>query len=130
MAQESGSKEVTALIKKFDGWKSDRMAELRAAIKEAEPDVTEEVKWKMPSKPDGLPVWSRGEVICIGEVFKDKVSLTFFKGAQLKDPENLFNSRLKSKTDRAIDFYENDSVKKTALKKLVREAVKLNEAKE
>lgn len=130
MKEKTVSEEINTIIKTHGGWRGEMISELRAIIKKADPEVTEEVKWKMPSKPEGVPVWSHGEVLCIAETFKDKVALTFFKGAELKDPHKLFNSRLKSKTDRAIDFHKGDEIKKTALKELISEAVKLNKAKE
>lgn len=86
----------------------------------------EEVKWKKPSKPEGVPVWSHDGIICIGEALKSTVRLTFPKGAQLKDPRKLFNTRLDSNSVRAIDIYESDSINDVALKNLIREAVSLN----
>jgi hypothetical protein len=101
---------------------------LRALIKQADPAIVEEVKWKMPSRPEGLPVWCHNGIVCIAEPFKRAVKLTFFKGAQMKDPKKMFNSRLKSKTDRAIDFHEGDSIDESGLTGLVREAVELNKS--
>jgi hypothetical protein len=98
-------------------------------IKQADPDVIEEVKWKMPSLPEGRPVWSRAGILCIAEVFKGDIKLTFFKGALMKDPKKLFNARLNSRTDRAIEFRDGTTVDEAALQDLVREAVELNEAK-
>jgi len=89
--------------------------------------VVEEVKWKKPSKPEGVPVWSHGRIVCIGEVLKSAVRLTLPKGAQLNDPKKLFNARLDSSTVRAIDFQKDDSVDEAALMALILEAVKLNE---
>jgi hypothetical protein len=86
----------------------------------------EEVKWKKPSRPEGVPVWSHDGIICVADILKNAVRLTFHKGAQIKDVKNLFNTRLDSKTVRAIDFHEEDSVDEAALKKLIIEAVKLN----
>ena len=126
MADKSASDEIDDIIGKFDDWRGDVLARLRKAIKQADPAVVEEVKWKMPSRPEGLPVWSHDGIVCIAEPFKSAVKLTFFKGVQMEDPKGLFNSRLKSKTDRAIDFHENDPIDVPALKALVKEAVKLN----
>ncbi len=102
------------------------MSQLRTLIKQADPDVLEEVKWKKPSKPSGVPVWSHDGNICIADTLKNAVRLTFPKGAQIKDPQKLFNTRLDSKTVRAIDFYEADSIDEAALKALIVEAIELN----
>jgi len=99
---------------------------LRALIRKADPGLVEEVKWKKPSKPEGVSVWSHDGIICIGEALKNAVRLTFPNGAQLKDPRKLFNARLDSKSVRAIDIQENESINDVALKNLVREAASLN----
>jgi hypothetical protein len=91
--------------------------------------VVEEVKWKKPSKPMGVPVWSHDGIICIGDTLKNAVRLTFPKGAQIKDPKKLFNTRLESKTVRAIDFHEDDALDEAALDVLILKAVKLNTQK-
>ena len=106
------------------------MSQLRALIKKADPAVVEEVKWKKPSKPMGVPVWSHDGIICIADTLKNAVRLTFPKGAQMKDPKKLFNTRLESNTVRAIDFHEGDTVDEAALKSLILEAVGLNTSKE
>ncbi len=106
------------------------MSELRALIKKVDAAVVEEVKWKKPSKPMGVPVWSHDGIICIGEALKNAVRLTFPKGAQMKDPKKLFNKRLESNTVRAIDFHEGDTVDEEALKALILDAVGLNTRKE
>ncbi len=95
----------------------------------ADSHAIEEVKWKKPSNPMGVPVWSHDGTICIGEALKNAVRLTFPKGAQMKDPMKLFNTRLESKTVRAIDFHEGDTVDEDALNALILEAVGLNESK-
>ncbi len=100
---------------------------LRGVIQAADPDVVEERKWRMPSKPQGVPVWSHDGIVCIGEPLKNRVRLTFPKGASLKDPMGLFNTRLESRTVRAIDFPEGDTINEGALGQLVRAAVTLNE---
>lgn len=105
------------------------MSQLRALIKNADSAVIEEVKWKKLSNPMGVPVWSHDGIICIGEALKNAVRLTFPKGAQVKDPKKLFNTRLDSKTVRAIDFREGDIVDEAALKALIIEAVGLNKSK-
>jgi len=98
-------------------------------IKKADPEAIEEVKWKKPSNPMGVPVWSHDGIICVGDTLKSAVRLTFPKGAQVKDPKRLFNTRLDSKTVRAIDFREGDVVDDAALERLVLEAVALNMSK-
>jgi hypothetical protein len=91
--------------------------------------MVEDVKWRKPSRPMGVPVWSHDGIVCIGETLKNAVRLTFPKGAQIKDPKKLFNARLESNTVRAIDFHEGANVDETALKALILEAVELNTAK-
>ena len=95
-------------------------------IKKTDPAVVEEVEWKKPSNPMGVPVWSHDGIICIGNTLKNAVRLTFPKGAQMKDPKKLFNTRLESNTVRAIDIHEGDIVDEAALKALILKAVKLN----
>jgi hypothetical protein len=95
-------------------------------IKKADPAVVEEVKWKKPSKPEGVPVWSHDGILCMADTLKNAVRLNFVKGALIKDPKKLFNTRLDSKTVRAIDFHEDDSINELALKALVLEAVRVN----
>ena len=102
------------------------LSQLRALVIEADSSLVEEVKWKKPSNPMGVPVWSHDGIICIGEALKNAVRLTFPKGAQLKDPKKLFNTRLDSKSVRAIDFHEDDKVNQAALKSLISSAVALN----
>lgn len=105
------------------------MSKLRALIQRADPALVEEVKWKKPSKPMGVPVWSHDGIICIGEMLKNAVRLTFPNGAKLKDPKRLFNTRMESKTVRAIDFHEGDTTDEASLEALVLEAVGLNTSK-
>src|SRR3989442_531263 len=124
---KSPSKEIDDIIKKQDDWRGKKLLLLRALIKKADPALVEEVKWKKPSNPMGVPVWSHDGIICIGEALKNAVRLTFPKGARIKDPEKLFNTRLDSNTVRAIDIHENDSINDIALKNLIREAVSLNQ---
>ena len=120
------SEQIDAIIKKQGDWRGETLSQLRALILRADPAMVEEVKWKKPSNPIGVPVWSHDGMICIGEALKQAVRLTFPKGAQLNDPKRLFNTRLESKTVRAIDFHASDSVDKAALAALVLEAVGLN----
>jgi hypothetical protein len=121
----SSAELIDERIEELDDWRGETLAEVRRIMKEADPEIVEEWKWKKPSSP-GTPVWSRSGGICTGETYKDKVKLTFFKGAALKDPAGLFNSSLGGKVRRAIDIYEGDEINETALKALIREAVALN----
>jgi hypothetical protein len=107
-------------------WRSLVMDQVRFLILQADPDATEEVKWRKPSNPAGVPVWSHGGIICTGETYKDKVKLTFARGASLKDPHGLFNSSLDAGTRRAIDIREGEEVDGEAFMSLVRSAVALN----
>jgi hypothetical protein len=121
------SDEVDAIIRKATDWRGDTLAQLRSVVLSARPAMVEEVKWKKPSKPEGVPVWSLDGIVCIGEMLKSAVRLTFPKGARLKDPKNLFNARLDSGTVRAVDFFEGEKPPKGAVKALVLEAVRLNQ---
>jgi hypothetical protein len=105
-----------------------RRSPARAIIKQADPDVVEEVKWRKPSNPLGVAVWEHAGIICTGETYKDKVKLTFAKGASLDDPSGLFNASLDGNMRRAIDFHEGDKIDEKTLKVLVRAAVALNTA--
>ena len=125
----SDSRQIDAKIKAVGGWRGARLSRLRALIKKVDAGMIEEVKWKKPSNPMGVPVWSQGGIVCIGEALKNAVRLTFPKGALLKDPKHLFNARLDSSSVRAIDFGEADAVDEAALKALVLEAVRLNASK-
>ncbi len=128
--EKSPSEQIDAIIQEQSDWRGQKLAQLRALIKQADPAVVEEVKWKKPSRPQGVPVWSHGGNICVADILKNAVRLTFPKGAQLKDPLKLFNTRLDSSTVRAIDFQESDLVNKAALKALILDAVGLNTTKE
>ena len=127
---ESPSHQIDAIIKQPGDWRGGKLSQLRALIKEADPAVVEEVKWKKPSNPMGVPVWSHDGIICVADILKKAVRLTFPKGAQMKDPKKLFNTRLESNTVRAIDFHEGDTVDEAALKALILDAVGLNTPKE
>jgi hypothetical protein len=107
-------------------WRGEMLARIRTLIKEADPDVVEEVKWRKPSNPSGVPTWSHAGIICTGETYREKVKLTFARGASLDDPSGLFNSSLEGGTRRAIDFHEGDTVDEEALTGLIRQAVLLN----
>ncbi len=126
---ESPSEEIDKRVVDLGDWRGDMLSRIRALIKEADPEVVEEVKWRKPSDSMlGVPVWSHDGIICTGEVYKNVVKMTFLKGASLKDPSGLFNSSLEGKVRRAIDFHEGDKLDEEALKALIREAVALNEA--
>src|SRR5262245_61952370 len=127
---KSPSQQIDAIIKQPGDWRGKKLSQLRALIKKADPAVVEEVKWKKPSKPMGVPVWSHDGIICIGDTLKNVVRLTFLKGAQMKDPKKIFNTRLESNTVRAIDFHEGDTVDEAALKALILAAVGLHKPKE
>src|SRR5512145_2746642 len=127
--EKPASEQIDAIIKETDDWRGEKLAQLRALIKKADPAVVEEVKWKKPSKPSGVPVWSHDGILCVADTLKNAVRLTFPKGAQIKDPKKIFNTRLDSNTVRAIDFHEGDTVDEAGLKALIRAAVKLNTSK-
>ena len=119
---ESPSELIDARIEELGDWRGEMLSRLRALIKEADPGVTEEWKWR------GTPVWSHRGLICTGETYKSVVKMTFAKGASLKDPSGLFNSSLEGNTRRAIDFHEGDKVDEKALTALIRAAVVLNKS--
>jgi len=124
--EKSISEQIDVIIKKPGDWRGEKLSQLRTLIKEADPGVVEEVKWKKPSKPEGVPVWSHDGIICMADTLKNAVRLTFPKGAQLQDPKKVFNTRLDSNSVRAIDCHESDTVDEHALKMLILEAVRLN----
>ena len=111
---------IDARIEELDDWRGKMLSRVRALIKQADPEVVEEWKWR------GVPVWSHAGMICTGETYKSVVKMTFAKGAALKDPSRLFNSSLEGNTRRAIDFHEGDTIDEKALKALIRAAVALN----
>src|SRR5580704_1986228 len=127
--EKSASEQIDTIIKESNDWRGKKLSQLRAVIKNADPDVLEEVKWKKPSKPEGVPVWSHDGILCVADTLKNAVRLTFPKGAQMKDPKNVFNTRLDSNSVRAIDFYEDAPVDGRALKALILEAVRVNALK-
>jgi hypothetical protein len=114
---------IDARIKELGDWRGKMLSRLRALVKEADPEVVEEWKWR------GVPVWEHDGIICTGETYKSVVKMTFAKGASLKDPSGLFNSSLDGNTRRAIDFHEGEKINEKALKTLVRTAVTLNKSK-
>ena len=123
MKTKSASQLIDARIKELADWRGKMLARIRALIKEADPEVVEEWKWR------GVPVWSHDGIICTGETYKSVVKMTFAKGAALKDPSRLFNSSLEGNTRRAIDLREGEKINERALKTLVRAAVTLNKTK-
>jgi hypothetical protein len=120
---KSPSQLIDARIEKLGDWRGEMLSRLRALVKEADPEVVEEWKWR------GVPVWSHEGLICTGETYKNVVKMTFAKGAALKDPSGLFNSSLNGNVRRAIDFREGEKIDEKALKALVRAAVTLNKSK-
>jgi hypothetical protein len=122
-AGKSPSQLIDARIAELDDWRGEMLGRLRTLVHEADPDVVEEWKWR------GVPVWEHDGMLCTGETYKSVVKMTFVKGAALKDPSGLFNSSLEGNTRRAIDFHEGDKVNASALKALVRAAVKLNQSR-
>ena len=112
---------IDARIAELGDWRGETLAQIRALIKQADPEVVEEWKWR-------VPVWSHDGIVCTGETYKDKVKMTFAQGASLDDPAGLFNSSLGGNTRRAIDFHEGDEIDEKALKALIRAAVDLNTA--
>jgi hypothetical protein len=126
---QTASEQIDSRIASLGDWRGAALARARRVIREADPDIVEEVKWRKPSNPAGVPVWECSGIICTGETYKDKVKLTFARGASLNDPAGLFNSSLDGGTRRAIDIREDEEIDETALKALVREAVTLNASK-
>jgi hypothetical protein len=124
-AEERGaaSSQIDGIITGLGDWRGKTLAQVRVLIHKADPDVVEEVKWR------GVPVWSHAGIICTGETYKSVVKMTFAKGASLEDPSGLFNASLEGNTRRAIDIREGEKINETALKALIREAVKLNTSK-
>lgn len=118
----AASRQIDEKIASLDDWRGQTLARLRALIRQADPEVIEEVKWR------GVPVWSHDGIVCTGETYKAAVKMTFAKGASVEDPKGLFNSSLEGNTRRAIDFHEADTIDDEALKALIRAAVALNTA--
>ena len=129
MAAPTASREIDAIIAGIAGWRGATLARLRQVITGAGSEIVEEVKWKKPSNPAGVPVWSRDGILCVGEALKMAVRLTFPKGALIADPRRLFNARLDSSKTRAVDFFEGEDIDEAAVAALIQEAVRLNRAR-
>jgi hypothetical protein len=119
---------IDETISALGDWRGERLAQLRALIREAAPDIVEEVKWRKPTNPNGVPTWTCNGIVCTGETYKDKVKLTFAQGAFLPDPQGLFNSSLGGKVRRAIDVHEGVELDAEAFKSLVQAAVDHNQS--
>ncbi|HEX8936901.1 MAG TPA: DUF1801 domain-containing protein [Sphingomicrobium sp.] len=124
--ERSDSQLIDAKIQDLGDWRGALLGRIRKLIREADPQVVEEVKWRKPSNPLGVPTWSHCGIICTGETYKDKVKMTFAKGASLEDPAGMFNASLDGGTRRAIDFREGAAIKEEAFKNLIRQAVAAN----
>ena len=124
--EASASRLIDAKIAELGGWRGETLAKVRAIIRQADPDVVEQVKWRKPTNPSGVAAWEHDGIICTGETYTDKVKLTFDKGAALDDPAGLFNSSLDGNRRRAIDIFEGEEIDGEALKALIRAAVELN----
>lgn len=126
MSGKTASQQIDAIIALHPDWKGEMLAQIRTIIHQADPEVIEEVKWKMKNRPEGLAVWSNNGIICFVEIWKDNLKVLFPKGAQLPDPHHLFNARLQSKDIRAIEFKEGNSVPSDKLSKLIHSTVTHN----
>ena len=127
MTESDASQLIDARIAQIEDWRGQMLAHARALIHQAVPEVVEALKWQKPSNPAGVPVWSRDGLICTGEVYRDKVKLTFAKGATLADPKGLFNASLEGSARRAIDLHQGDKLDAATFKALVRAAVAANQ---
>ncbi|MCL4349988.1 MAG: DUF1801 domain-containing protein [Candidatus Thermoplasmatota archaeon] len=125
----SPSREIDNIIKASDDWRGRRLSELRAIILKTDLEIIEEVKWKKPSRPEGVPVWSHNGIVCVADILKNAVRLTFPQGAKVQDPGGIFNTRLDSRTVRAIDFNESDAIDGSALASVILGAIEINSAK-
>lgn len=124
--KQDDSQLVDAAIASLRDWRGEMLGRVRQLIKDADPKVDETIKWRKPSNPNGVPVWEHSGMICTGETYRDKVKLTFARGASLCDPKRLFNSSLEGGTRRAIDIREGEAVDESAFKALICEAVEAN----
>lgn len=126
MSGETPTDEIDSMIAALGGWRGEALARVRALIREADPEAVEAVKWRKPTNPAGVPVWEHAGLICTGETYRDKVKLTFARGAAIEDPSGLFNSSLDGNSRRAIDIRDGEAIDPEALKALVRAAVAEN----
>ena len=122
----TASEEIDAKLAGLKDWRGAALARIRRLIREADPEIVEQIQWRKPSNPSGVPTWSHAGLICTGEVYKDKVKLTFARGAALEDPKALFNSGFGGGTRRAIDIQESDELDEAAFKGLIGEAIAAN----
>jgi len=128
-SEKTASQLIDEKIGTLNDWRGPVLGRMRQLIREADPDVVEEIKWRKPSNPGGVPTWSHGGIICTGETYKGKVKLTFAKGAKLDDPKRLFNGSLNGGTMRAIDIGEGHEIDEDGFKELVKAAIALNVSK-
>lgn len=126
---QGSDSEIDSLVSSYKGWKGDALTKLRSAILLADQEIREDIKWKKPSNPAGIPVWYKDGIICFANVLKNAVRLTFPKGASIDVPDGTFNERLNSKTVRAIDFYEDSTIDQEAVISVVRGAIEINSLK-
>lgn len=126
MEDKTAAEQIDDIITMHGGWKGETLSRLRAIITAADPRIIEEIKWRMRSRPEGLPVWSHGGTLCFTEIWKDNIKLLFPKGAYLADPNHVFNTRLKSKDIRAIELREGDGINAPALHALVLQSIQRN----
>jgi hypothetical protein len=126
--KKTGSTKSDTFASQFNDWRGEMLAKIRKLIQQADSEVVEEIKWRKPSNPSGVPVWSHDGIICTCETYKNAVKLTFMNGAKIKDPKKLFNASLEGNARRAIDLHEGDKIDEAAFKALIREAVALNES--
>lgn len=126
MTDKPASQQIDDIIRAADDWRGETLAQLRTAILQTDPHIVEEIKWKKPSKPGGVAVWSCGGTVAVADILKNAVRLTFPKGAQIEDSGKIFNTRLDSKTVRAIDFYKDAALDTAALQSIVGDAIDLN----
>ena len=124
--EKPASQQIDDIITNTPDWRGEKLATVRKVILQADPTIVEAVKWKKPSKPEGVAVWMSNGNICMADILKNAVRLNFPKGAQISDPQKIFNTRLDSKSIRAVDFTENASIDEKALAAIIIEAVKLN----
>ncbi len=127
--KKTAAKSRTRTSRSSADWREETLARMRALIQDADPQMVEEVKWRKPSNPGGVPVWSHGGIVCTGEIYKNAVKLTFARGASLPDPSRLFNASLEAGTRRAIDIKEGETIDARAFKNLIKIAVAQNAAK-